>query len=67
MDGAALIRALKRLNPRVKIIAASGLAPQDQATEAALKSVEIFLSKPYTAEKLLRALAQALHHDSVRT
>ena len=60
MDGPATIRALQRLNPQVKIIAASGLAAGDKAAEALSVGVKIFLPKPYTAEKLLKALAEIL-------
>lgn len=60
MDGPATVRALQRMNPDVKIIAASGLATGHKPGEGALEGVTIFLSKPYTAEKLLKALAQLL-------
>ncbi|HKS28706.1 MAG TPA: PAS domain S-box protein [Pyrinomonadaceae bacterium] len=63
MDGPATIRALQRLNPRVKIIAASGLAAQDKAAEAQSVGVKTFLPKPYTAEKLLTTLAELLKQD----
>jgi CheY-like chemotaxis protein len=57
MDGPATIRALRKLNPAVRIIASSGLTENARAVEA---SVKTFLSKPYTAEKLLQALAEIL-------
>jgi PAS domain S-box-containing protein len=60
MDGAATIRALQKMNSEVKIIAASGLTAGHKAGEASLEGVRIFLSKPYTAEKLLKALAEIL-------
>lgn len=60
MDGPATIRALLKMNPAVKIIAASGLTAGHKPGEGALESVKIFLSKPYTAEKLLKALAEIL-------
>ncbi|HEV8426316.1 MAG TPA: PAS domain S-box protein [Pyrinomonadaceae bacterium] len=60
MDGPATIRALHRMNPEVKIIAASGLAASHKPGEGSLEGVQIFLNKPYTAEKLLTALAQLL-------
>jgi len=60
MDGPATIRALQRMNPEVKIIAASGLSAGHKAGESSLEGVKIFLSKPYTAEKLLKALAELL-------
>ena len=60
MDGPATIRALQRMNPKVRIIAASGLATGQHAADASLAGVSVFLNKPYTAEKLLKALAQVL-------
>jgi two-component system, cell cycle sensor histidine kinase and response regulator CckA len=60
MDGPATIRALRKMNPQVRVIAASGLAVGDKAAEAAAVGVEAFLAKPYTAEKLLKTLAEIL-------
>ena len=60
MDGPATIRALQRMNPKVRIIAASGLGAGQRAGEGALEGVSVFLNKPYTAEKLLTTLAQVL-------
>jgi len=60
MDGPATIRALQKMNPAIKIIAASGLTAGHKPGEAALEGVKLFLSKPYTAEKLLKALAEVL-------
>ena len=63
MDGPATIRALQKMNPRVKIIAASGLGGQDKAAEAASVGVQLFLPKPYTAEKLLKSLARIIRGE----
>jgi PAS domain S-box-containing protein len=60
MDGPATIRALRKMNPDVKIIAASGLTAGQNAGEDTLEGVSAFLGKPYTAEKLLHALADVL-------
>jgi two-component system, cell cycle sensor histidine kinase and response regulator CckA len=60
MDGPATIRALQRMNPKVRIIAASGLGAGQHAGEGVLEGVAVFLNKPYTAEKLLKTLAQVL-------
>ena len=60
MDGPATIRALQRMNPKVRIIAASGLGTGQRAGEGALEGVSVFLNKPYTAEKLLKTLAEVL-------
>jgi DNA-binding NtrC family response regulator len=61
MDGPATIRALLRMNPKVRIVAASGLGTGQQAGEGTLEGVSVFLNKPYTAEKLLKTLAKVLH------
>jgi len=60
MDGPATIRALQRMNPDVRIIAASGLGAGQRGSEGALEGVAVFLNKPYTAEKLLKTLAEVL-------
>jgi PAS domain S-box-containing protein len=60
MDGPATIRALQRMNPDVRIIAASGLGAGQRGAEGALEGVAVFLNKPYTAEKLLKTLAKVL-------
>ncbi|HEX5082503.1 MAG TPA: ATP-binding protein, partial [Blastocatellia bacterium] len=60
MDGPATIRALRRLDPKVKIIATSGLKAEDKLADVAQFGVKTFLTKPYTAEKLLKTVAAAL-------
>jgi PAS domain S-box-containing protein len=60
MDGAALIRALKALNPSIKIIAASGLDMNDPMAKLAGTGVTNFLAKPYTPEPLLKILRSVL-------
>jgi CheY-like chemotaxis protein len=62
MDGPATIRALKRLDPDVRIIAASGLTTS-ASPEVIGYSVDKFLPKPYTAEKLLNAVDEILHQN----
>ncbi|HKP71872.1 MAG TPA: PAS domain S-box protein [Pyrinomonadaceae bacterium] len=63
MDGPATIRALQKINPQAKIIAASGLGASDKSAEATSAGAQLFLPKPYTAEKLLKALAELLRRD----
>ncbi|HEX6182848.1 MAG TPA: ATP-binding protein [Pyrinomonadaceae bacterium] len=62
MDGAATIRALERLDPLIKIIATSG-STEDTPRGSQGECVKAFLTKPYTAEALLRTLAQVLGHS----
>jgi len=60
MDGKATIRALRKIDPGVKIISTSGLARREQPKEAVDLGVNAFLTKPYTAETLLRTLREVL-------
>jgi CheY-like chemotaxis protein len=60
MDGPALIRALKKLDPAIRIVAATGVADKAKLAEIAEADLKAFLAKPFTAEKLLRVLAEAL-------
>jgi len=63
MDGPMTIRTLQRMNPTVKIVATSGLTLGDQATVPTGCGVSSFLAKPYTAEALLKTLAQVLQEQ----
>jgi two-component system cell cycle sensor histidine kinase/response regulator CckA len=56
MDGAIAIRTLQKINPRVKIIAMSGLLSNQNIAESAGTGVKGFLSKPCTARELLQAI-----------
>ena len=60
MDGAATIRALRKLDPNLKVIASSGLFTNEQTAEMEALNVNGFLSKPYTAEKLLMMISEIL-------
>ncbi len=60
MDGPIMVRALRRINPDVRVVAASGLGPKGEEARAAEWGVRHFLPKPYTAEILLRTIGEAL-------
>ncbi len=60
MDGPATIQVLRRMNPKLPIIAASGLSANGHVANAASLGVKHFLPKPYTAETLLKVLKQIL-------
>ena len=63
MDGVAAIRQLKAQRPSLPIIAASGLTGS-KARESVEAGAITCLSKPFTAEKLLGTLQQALRNGS---
>jgi two-component system cell cycle sensor histidine kinase/response regulator CckA len=60
MDGAATIQILRRLNPLVRVIGASGLSAEGHVAHAASLGMKHFLPKPYTAEILLKTLKEVL-------
>ena len=61
MDGPATIRALRNVDPQVKVIIMSGYA-SDPALEAAKRlGVLAILRKPFLRETLLQAIDKALH------
>jgi PAS domain S-box-containing protein len=60
MDGPAMIVALKSMNPEVKIVGSSGLAADGGVAKAMGSGVQHFVPKPYTAEGVLKVLAEAL-------
>jgi PAS domain S-box-containing protein len=59
MDGPASIRAIRKVNPEVKIIAVSGLTEKDRLLKGA-DLTNAFLPKPYTAERLLKTIHEVL-------
>jgi PAS domain S-box-containing protein len=61
VDGVALARALKKLNPDVRIIACSGNATATRIGELMSLDVKACLTKPFTAESLLCKLHEMLH------
>lgn len=60
MDGPMTIRTLQAVNPQLKIIVISGLAPKNKLAEAASMGTKAFLSKPYTGKELLNTLETVL-------
>jgi CheY-like chemotaxis protein len=52
------------MNPKLPIIAASGLASSAQAAQVTSLGVKHFLPKPFTAETLLKTLRQAVAEES---
>lgn len=64
MDGPTTIQVLLRLNPQVRIIAASGLNANGMVAKAASAGVKFFIPKPYTAETLLKTLRALLNPET---
>ena len=64
MDGIEMIRQVRKLDPHVKVIAASGLISASDShhrfQELAALGVKIFLDKPFPIEQLLKAIRSTL-------
>jgi hypothetical protein len=65
LDGASTIRALHRINPRIRMVASSGVSSHRYDAENAGHGVQAFLAKPYTADRLLEIVAKVLKEDSL--
>jgi PAS domain S-box-containing protein len=63
MDGPVAIQVMRRINPAVRIIAASGLAISGDAARTIGLGAEHIIQKPYTADTLLTVLRQVLGGD----
>lgn len=63
MGGPATIRALKHLNPKVKVISTSGLADSSTIAQTTQAGGRAFLQKPYTSTTLLSAIRTVLDED----
>jgi nitrogen-specific signal transduction histidine kinase/CheY-like chemotaxis protein len=68
MDGVEMIRVLRKIHPRLKIIASSGLGTDRggslRSEELKALNVKSFLVKPYTVDKLLEALHGLLRNGN---
>jgi len=60
MDGPSMIRVLLKMNPNVKVIAASGLKTSEALVRESNFETKYFIDKPYTAGTLLRTLRAIL-------
>ncbi|MFA5834652.1 MAG: PAS domain S-box protein [Bacteroidota bacterium] len=60
MDGKHMILTLKKMDPNIKIIASSGLIDKTKISSGEKISVNAFIDKPYTAEKLLSLVASVI-------
>jgi PAS domain S-box-containing protein len=63
MSGPAMIRELHKLDPEIKVVCMSGLMNAEQTAELESLHVNAFLTKPFTAEKLLTSIAATLARE----
>jgi signal transduction histidine kinase len=60
LDGVALVRVVRTLNPAIRILAVSGSAEAGQLRRPPPEAGS-FLAKPFTADTLLKAMHELLH------
>ena len=60
MDGPATIQVLLKMNPNLRIIAASGISPAGGESKLIALGVKHFLPKPFTADTLLKVMHECL-------
>ena len=63
MGGLMLVRALRRMEPSLKVIISTGWADELQTADIAALGVDDCLTKPFTTRDLLLKLNHVLHGD----
>jgi CheY-like chemotaxis protein len=60
LGGVPTMRELVKMNPDVRIVAASGIHDNEANAKSIGRQMKQFLTKPFTAESLLRAVNRAV-------
>ena len=60
LGGMPTMREMVKMNPDVRIIAASGIHDNEKVAESIGRQVKQFLAKPFTSEMLLKAVSIAV-------
>lgn len=60
MDGPSMVRAMRKMDPNLRMIMMSGLMNENQRSEIETLGITSVLSKPFTAENLLEELKKTL-------
>ena len=61
LGGRALIEVIRRMYPKVKVLAISGGSRDSDAIQGAIDLADVFLMKPFTMEDLLTHIHDLLH------
>jgi len=64
MDGLQTLDRLLQIDPKVKVIACSGLRTANRETEVLERGAKQFLPKPYSDQQLLHALTNVISSHS---
>ncbi len=63
MGGVELIRELRRLSPKLPVVAASGHAEESHQNDLKELGISVVLKKPFTIGRLLNKIHQAIHGE----
>jgi two-component system, cell cycle sensor histidine kinase and response regulator CckA len=63
IGGLRCLEEIVRINPKAKIILASGYPSNGLTLDEKGKAAKAFISKPYDAKDILRAIRRALDHN----
>ncbi|MCX5874261.1 MAG: response regulator [Deltaproteobacteria bacterium] len=63
MDGGQCLAEILRINPKAKVIVASGYSQSGPANDAMAGGAKGFVQKPYNMRQLLTAIRQVLDND----
>jgi PAS domain S-box-containing protein len=61
MDGPALVKVLRQIEPEIRIMGMSGHGENAGSDTASPWSLPVFIAKPFTVERLLAAVHELLH------
>ena len=67
VDGVALCRVLRKMNPDVMLIASTGYANESRMQELRSLNLCAVLRKPFSAERLLAALDESISAPQIRS
>jgi two-component system, cell cycle sensor histidine kinase and response regulator CckA len=65
LDSIAIVRALRKFNPQVQIIAMSGLATNEIVSQTMDEGVKAFLPKPFTTTELLATISSLCRSEEL--
>jgi hypothetical protein len=66
MDGTATLRALRKLDPRIRLIATSGMPVPERFQPLGTSERVPFLLKPYSTARLLQAVHEVIDPNAVK-
>ncbi len=67
MDGVTMLEEIKKINPRIEIIMATGFGTIETAVSAMKKGAYDFVQKPYNVEEISAIVEKALEKNELRT